>query len=111
MRPLSLTSRSILFFLLSFFLTAGLSMPAYSQSPDHATDRIVWLNNGDTLYSHQLQFKVSNTGDKFLLLDNGRELPIDLVSRFRGRHGTFVVMSGSAGQDVYKVIKEGPRIS
>jgi hypothetical protein len=111
MRPLFLTSRSFLFFLLPFLLATGLSMPAFSQTSDHTTDRIVWLNNGDTIHSRRLQFKVSNTGDKFLLLDNGRELPIDRVSRFRERRGTFVVMSGSAGPDVYKIIKEGPRIS
>jgi hypothetical protein len=111
MRPLFLASRSFLFFFFPFLLAAFLSTPAYSQSPDHATDRIVWLSNGDTIYTHQLEFRLSPTGDKYLLLDNGKELPLELVSRFQGRRGIFVVMSGSAGPDVYKVIKEGPRIS
>ena len=97
--------------LLPLFLTTGLSLQGFCQPSDHRSDRIVWLMNGDTLYSRHLQVWNPDTTEKFLILDNDRKIPIHLVSRFRGLHGTYVVLPGSIGIDIYKVEKEGPHIS
>jgi hypothetical protein len=103
------TVRSFFRFIIPFLFFTGLALAGLSQS-SHETN-IVWLNNGDTLYSHELHFHISDLAEKYLLLDNQRQVNIRDVNRYRGRHGTFVVLPGSAGPDLYRVIREGPRIS
>ncbi len=88
---------------LSFLFT----LSAHSQdSPYYAR-----LKTGQTLFSTSLRLRGSTGDDKYLSLDNGRKIPIAEVDRYSSPFGLFVTVPGSAGTDIYRVDREGPKIS
>ena len=82
-----------------------------AQSPTRDSAYYVLITDTQKLYSHHLQLKCTDTATKYLELDDHRQVPIEQVSRFHSHSGTFVAIPGSAGTDIYKVEKEGPKIS
>jgi hypothetical protein len=110
MKPIPFTIRHSLLTLI-LILTLSPQGRSQSETQPSPTVHIVWLTNGDTLQSRLFRIKTSDSAEKYLLLDNDRKIPIHQVSRFQGTHANYVVLPGSAGTDVYKEEKSGPRIS
>src|SRR5690242_12350874 len=92
-------------------LTIFLSLSATAQSPATNPVNYVLLSDGQKLYPSRIQLKFTRAADKYLELGDHSQIPIEQVSRFKVPEGNFVVVPGSAGSDIYKVEKEGTRIS
>lgn len=90
--------------LLLFFCLPGQAQPADSAC-------YTLLKNGQKIYSRHLGLRRTSTADQYLLLDNNRQIPIEDVDRYHSPQGSFVTLPGSAGTDIYRVEREGPKIS
>lgn len=69
------------------------------------------LKGGQKIYSRHLSLRINAAADQYLLLDSNRHIPIEDVDRFHSSTGTFVTVPGSAGTDVYRIEREGPKIT
>ena len=69
------------------------------------------LKDGQKIYSNHLRLRINATAGQYLVLDSNRHIPIEDVDRFRSGLGTFVTVPGSAGTDIYRIEREGPKIS
>lgn len=94
-------------FAVSLLLLSCLSGQAHSQDSANYT----LLKNGQKIYSDHLRLRHTPTADQYLTLDNNRQIPIEEVDRFHSSQGTFVTIPGSAGTDIYRVEREGAKIS
>ncbi|MBN9380550.1 MAG: hypothetical protein J0H74_07290 [Chitinophagaceae bacterium] len=88
-----------------------LFLEGHAQSSRQDSNYYALLKDSQKIYSNHLQLKCTNTADKYLELDNHRQIPIEQVHRFHSRSGVFVTVPGSAGTDIYRVEREGPKIS
>ena len=88
-------------------LTALAISPAYSQDSTY----FARLKNGQTVFSSTLRLRTTPAAEKYLALDQNRTIPIGEVERFHSRLGLFVTVPGSTGTDIYRVDREGPKIS
>lgn len=101
-----------LLFTLSLPLLLG--FPAKSQTATaHPKDSVCYarLKPGQTLFSSSLRLRGTTGDDKYLSLDNDRKIPLAEVDRYSSPSGLFVTVPGSAGTDIYRVDREGPRLS
>jgi len=69
------------------------------------------LKDGQKIYSSHLRLRQDASANQYLLLDSNQRIPIGNVDRFHSGNGTFVTVPGSAGTDIYRVEREGPKIS
>src|SRR5882757_3291633 len=88
-----------------------LFLQGQAQSPRKDSACFVLLRDSQKIYSGSLQLKYTNTADKYIELGDHRQIPIEKVSRFRSGTGTYITIPGSAGTDIYKVEREGSKIS
>lgn len=103
----------------SLFITLSLSVlfanSGYTQADPSAKSRdsiyYARLKTGQTLFSSSLRLRGSLDDNKYLSLDNGRKIPLEEVDRYSSPFGLFVTVPGSAGIDIYRVDREGPKIS
>lgn len=92
----------------------GISLTSRSQPPGQpqSTDSVnrIRLKTGEIIHS-RIRLRKNSSDEKYLLLDDDRQLFIDQVDRYSTRWETFVTVPGSAGTDIYRVEREGSRIS
>ena len=69
------------------------------------------LKTGEILFSSSLRLRGTADDNKYLSLDNGRKIAMSEVDRFYSPYGLFVTVPGSAGADIYRVDREGLKIS
>ncbi len=109
MRPIFLLLG--LFFFLSGNAQSLTPPDAVNPSPAPDSACYIQLKNGQNLYSRHVRLKSTDTSDTYLYLDNDRHIPIGQVIRYRSPAGSFIPIPGSSGTDIYRVEREGPKIS
>jgi hypothetical protein len=92
--------------LMLFLVHPGQAQPLTSDSL-----YFVRLTNGSTLYSNKVRLVSTFTGDRYLLLDSNRRIPLAATTEFKGWDGTFAVANFGAGPDAFRLQNEGRRIS
>ena len=113
MKPVLIAVSLLLFFSLSGQAQSNTEpqTPGITKNPSPNPPNYTVLKDGQKIYSTHLRLRRDASANKYLLLDSDQHIPIENVDRFHSVLGTFVTVPGSAGTDIYRVEREGPKIS